>query len=611
MRAGAVLIYVALGAVVACGSSLRVPERQTRASARPREIASNVLRADYAGSAACAKCHADIAASWSASPMHNMTRTFAPGVSQAPFSGTALRFKDDRVDLEERDHERFVHVHSARFGDADYRVTRVIGGHHREDYAGVRVNALQGDDANVEVVLPISWLTWSKKFRYKGYSVMSRERPGVAAGPVWSRTCIFCHNTEPYLSDMLGAFVNPRESPHGNRRAAFQGELVDPLLPESAREHVVVDDTHALEGELADEIAHLTESRPRGTSAEDLAWNAISATREHFTAKDLVEVGIGCESCHGGSKAHADDPSVHTSLAPHAAGFHFGPEPSDGAERTAERVNRTCARCHQVLFSRYPFTWEGGRRDQNPGGSHINSGEARDFMMSACSKRASCTLCHDPHSPDQSARAKTLETKSGDAICTSCHAELASEPAARAHTHHDPNGAGGRCIACHMPKKNMTLDLGLGPYHRIGSPNDSIKMLDRPLECALCHMDASVEKIATDMERLWGRRIDRTVLEGVYGSLDVNVIDATLARGKAHEQAVALTLLGDKRDKRAAPAIAKELTNEYPLVRFYAEHALEKIMGEPSPLDMYAPDDDLRAAGAKWIATTPVDSKRP
>ncbi len=556
------------------------------------EVKSNVLRGDYAGSAECARCHRDIVDKWRASPMHNMTRMAEAGVSKAPFSGVALRFKDDHVDLEEKDGKRYVHVHSKRFGDADYEVTRIIGGHHREDYAGVAVGGGEGD----EMVLPISFLLWSKKFRYKGYSVMSRERPGVIAGPVWNRTCIFCHNTEPYLSDMLGAFVDPQGH---NRRAAYQGELVDPLLPVALREGVAIDDAHALGAALEDEVEHLTGTRPSGDSTA-LASQTLQATRDRFTAKDLVEVGIGCEACHGGCKEHVRDPSLRTSFAPHTAGFHFTETPN--SDTRSSLINRTCARCHQVLFSRYPYTWEGGRRDHDPGGSHISSGEARDFLLGACSKRAACTLCHDPHAPDNTERSARLETREGDAVCTACHGSLATESAQRAHTHHDPGGAGGRCIACHMPKKNMSLDLALSRYHRIGSPNDPVKMLDRPLECALCHGDATVAKLADDMERLWGKRIDRTVLDGVYGSLAVNVLDATLARGKPHEQAVAIVLLGERRERRAVRPIAAELTNEYPLVRFYAERALELISGEPSPLDLYAPDDDIRTAATAWVS---------
>jgi len=586
------VITLLFAAMIACSG--KPPSTPSRGNAR--EVKSNIARADYAGSAECARCHKAIADKWSASPMHNMTRVIAAGVSQAPWSGLALRFKDDRVELEEKNGARLVHVHSARFGDGDYRVTRVIGGHHREDYAGVPVGK---ENATDEVVLPISYLLWSKKFRYKGYSVMSRERPGVAAGPVWNRTCIFCHNTAPYLDVMLGGLVD--------RHAAFQGELVDPLLPRSLRAKVVIDDHGALDDALEDEVEHLSGRRPDASDGDDLAWKTIASVRDRFSAKDLVEVGIGCEACHGGSKEHARDSSIHTSLAPHGAGVRFD-------DPTHEDVNRTCARCHQVLFSRYPWTWEGGRRDHDPGGSNINSGEARDFMLSQCSKRADCTLCHDPHDPDNHERAAKLETKEGDAVCTKCHGKYASDDALKAHAHHDPNGAGGRCVACHMPKKNMTLDLGLGRYHRIGSPTDAPKMLDRPLECALCHGDWTIEKTAGEMERLWGKHIDRAILDGLYGRLDQNILGATLARGKAHEQAVAMSVLGDRKERRAIKPIAEQLVNEYPLVRFYAEHALESITGETSPMDMYATDDEIKSAASGWLATmrlTRADSGRP
>src|SRR5262245_5769634 len=62
-----------------------------------REVASNVLRADYAGSEACAGCHADIHAAWSRSPMHRMTRSLPGADIVAPFDGGALDFKGDRA----------------------------------------------------------------------------------------------------------------------------------------------------------------------------------------------------------------------------------------------------------------------------------------------------------------------------------------------------------------------------------------------------------------------------------------------------------------------------------------------------------------------------------
>ncbi|HVE82186.1 MAG TPA: hypothetical protein VND93_05040, partial [Myxococcales bacterium] len=48
-------------------------------------IRSNVTRADYAGSAACARCHPEETERWRHSPMHRMTRPAGPEEIRAPF----------------------------------------------------------------------------------------------------------------------------------------------------------------------------------------------------------------------------------------------------------------------------------------------------------------------------------------------------------------------------------------------------------------------------------------------------------------------------------------------------------------------------------------------
>jgi predicted CXXCH cytochrome family protein len=558
---------------------------------------SNVVRGDYAGSAACVPCHSEIAAAWERSPMHRMTRDARGAEVHAPFDGATWRFKDDAVVLERRGDERLVRIENAAAPSRTYRVTRVIGGRTREDFAGVEV-APDGRASGEEVVLPVSYLIGPGTLRYKGYSVMVHERSTLHAGPVWARTCIFCHNTVPEMDRLLGAIAGPSAP-------GYQGEQVDRWLPAERRDEVRVTDAAGFASAAAEEIARLGGVAARGDEPAAVARHTASVVRAGFDGGALLEVGIGCEACHGGAREHTEDPRVHPSLTPVAPWLQV----SSPRSTPADAINHACARCHQVLFSRYPYTWEGGRRDAAPGGSHINSGEARDFMLSQCSKRADCTLCHDPHDPDNRERARKLETKDGDAVCTKCHGKYATDDALRAHAHHDPNGAGGRCVACHMPKKNMTLDLELGRYHRIGSPTDDAKMLDRPLECALCHGDWTIEKTASEMERLWGKHIDRAILDGLYGRLDQNILDATLARGKAHERVVAIALFASRGDRRAIKPIAAELVNEYPLVRFYAEHALERITGETSPMDMYATDDEIRAAASAWI--TRAGSARP
>lgn len=566
-------------------------------------VQSNVTRADYAGSAACRSCHEAEWRAWQASAMHQMTRVAGDAATriEAPFDGRAFHFKGDAARLETRGGARWMSFVSSRYGAHEYEVTRVIGGHHREDFVGTEGGRADAD----EVVLPVSFLLATRTFRYKGYSVMVRERDGLRAGPVWNRTCILCHNTAPYLLSMLGPIAGKEARP-------YQGEVVDPLLPRDRRWSFDVTDARAFAAALAREAKGIGGRLDDDTTPPPAAaLAAIASTRNELDAKGLVEVGIGCESCHGGARAHVDDPRVLPSLEPRAPFLRASPARRlDATARRAQAINRTCARCHQVLFTGYPWTWEGGERRGGhglpPGGANINSGEARDFLLGACSSAMTCVDCHDPHVRESGGRVARLDTTvEGDRVCTRCHAELASDERLRAHAHHDPAGAGGRCLGCHMPKKNMSLDGALTRYHRIGSPTDAVRVeKDRPLECALCHTDKSVRAILADVERLWGKRYDEGALLALYGDLDENALVATLKLGKPHEKAVAMARLGSMGPaaRRWADLVAPELTDEYPILRGYAERALEAMLGTRSPIDLSEDDAHITERAKAWLA---------
>jgi len=502
--------------------------------------------------------------------MHQMTRDARGAVVRGPFDGTRWQFKQDAVVLDRSGADRFVRVESGGV-TRSYRVTRIVGGRTREDYVGV--DTVGGPE---ELVLPVSFVFATGSLRYKGYSVMVHERASLRAGPVWSRTCIFCHNTVPEMDRLLGTVAGPGAH-------AYQGEEVDRWLSPDRRETVRVTDDAGFASAVGDEMALLGGARPpAGPSSREIARRAIDAVRAGFDGRALVEVGIGCEACHGGAREHARDPRVRPSMVPTAPWLAIAaPQGARGADgQGATQINRVCARCHQVLFSRYPFTWEGGRRDGGAGGSHINSGEARDFLLGGCASAMSCTRCHDPHGADAPSALAALSTPAGNAVCTGCHRELADRERLRAHAHHDPDGAGGACVACHMPRKNMGLEGKLTRYHRIGSPTDPARVLgDRPLECALCHGDRTVAQLVAAMEKWWRARYPRQRLEELYGSMEANAIRATLERGKAHEQAVAIGVLAEQgvgaRD--AGPLIARQLANEYPLVREWAKRALDAM----------------------------------
>jgi predicted CXXCH cytochrome family protein len=565
-------LVVALTFAAACAGgesrSVVVPKRASPTSS------SNVLRSDYVGSPACKECHQAIYASWETSPMRRMTRAVSGADIHAPFSsGPTLTVGSDVARLEEKGGAKLIAIDRGAGGSSLYRVTKVLGGRAREDFVGVEVASPTGTPMGDEQVLPVSYLLFDDRLRYKGYSVMLHERKGLEAGPPWAKTCILCHNTAPYLTTLERAFA-------GRRAKAYQGVMVDDTLPRDRAVRYRVTDDAALETALTGEL-HALGATASGNAHDDVV-RAIDATRDHFSEGSLVELGVGCEACHGGAAAHVRDPSDLPTFAPHAPFFSVDPPLG-----RAQAVNRVCARCHQVLFSHYPWTWEGGARHENPGGSHISSGEGRDFLLGGCASAMACTSCHDPHGKDDRAHLEAMYTPKGNGVCLGCHEELRGDDALRAHAHHDPNGAGGACTSCHMPKKNMTLDVRLGGYHRIGSPTDPARVYgDRPIECALCHADKTVSALVSTMETWWAKRYDRSLVAKLYGDVDAPVMRATLDRGKPHERAVALWVLGEQKDRHDAPNVARETVNEYPLVRQYAKDALEKILGRRCDVDV-------------------------
>jgi predicted CXXCH cytochrome family protein len=426
----------------------------------------------------------------------------------------------------------------------------------------------------------------------------------------------------------------------------YQGEQVDRLLPDDRRMKLSILDSAGLRRALSAEIEYLERAsagRPASKPGKGpfesgrtaaTARQALETTWRKFNETDLIEIGIGCESCHLGSREHARDPRIKPSLEPRSPLLRIAMPERNGGH--PEAVTRACARCHQVLFTGYPWTWEGAPRNAPvPGGSHINSGEARDMLMGKC--RIACTACHDPHASEDGAAMRRLESPGGNAVCTACHGAFADAAALRSHAHHAPDGPGGLCINCHMPAKNMSLDTRLGRYHRIGSPTERAKVEgDRPMECALCHARTPVGEILDTLERWWGRSYDREKVAALYGGLEQGTVEATLRTGKPHEKAVALYLAGEaakggsatakdgsedgwsgsgagrwgnSKDTSApgaaargwAPLAAAELTDPYPLVRYYAEGALEKMLPGPSPIDLHQDDESIRLAAASWL----------
>jgi predicted CXXCH cytochrome family protein len=550
-------------------------------------VASNLLRGDYAGSRACADCHGAIYSAWESSAMRGMTRDAEDAVIRAPFDGAALRVSDDTCTMEMRGGQRTMRVVTANHSET-FRITKIVGGRYREDFVGL-------DQHGEERVLPATYVFSTRSWRYKGYSVMVKERPRMATKGRWSRECLPCHNTLP-LATMLYDDIDPSVP-------SYQGKLSDRVIPRARAFTARAVDVPGLSRALGDEIEFLGNAPPgEDMSLHGVLSAAAIANQQHLDGPHLVELGVGCEACHNGAREHAANPDALPTFAVRSTLMAVTPPPGQQGTR-AQWINHTCAKCHTVLFTQYAWTWEGGTRAHHPGGSSISSGEGRDYQLGGCATQMACTTCHDPHTTDPPARLAALATPAGNVTCTACHAAFASAQAVAQHTHHAGGSSGTSCVACHMPKKNMGLDYALIRYHRIGSPTDPRRVEgDRPVECALCHADRSVEQLVSTMERWWGKHYDRAALRALYGDdLSVNALRATLERGKPHEQAVAIAVLGDARDHSAIPLLAAQLSHDYPLVRYFAQRALETLTGAPVPIDVGAPAAEVRRATDAWL----------
>ena len=250
MTSGQKLPTAALAAALlalACGGARRAETQAVRNDG----VTNNTLRSDYAGSQACRECHTEIWDRWLRSPMHRMTRDAASAQIHAPFDGRRLQFMSDSAALEQHDQRRYLSVRSKAGETAWFLITKVIGGRYREDFAGIEVASPSASAGRFgdERVLPVSYLIFDGSLRYKGYSVMSPERPELRKGARWRTTCIFCHNTVPAFSSLL-------DEMYGDGAKTFQGSASFEL-PEERRFRFEITDPDQLKHAVGAELKRL------------------------------------------------------------------------------------------------------------------------------------------------------------------------------------------------------------------------------------------------------------------------------------------------------------------------------------------------------------------
>ena len=314
-----------------------------------------------------------------------------------------------------------------------------------------------------------------------------------------------------------------------------------------------------------------------------------------------VELGVGCEACHGPGGQHLEWARAGVeSSGDSALLINF---------RDAEPRYEvdTCAPCHarrhrvsarnsygQPLLDDFiPETLREGLYHAD--GQILEEVYVYGSFLQSKMYRAGvrCGDCHDPH--DLSLRAQ------GNALCKQCHGTQPptrfSTLAARnydtpAHHFHAPGTPGSSCLDCHMPTQTyMIIDPRHDHSFRVPRPDLTLK-LATPNACNACHTERSAQWALDSVENWYGPERQQAwhygeaIAAGRARARDGQLQLSKLAADKtkpAIARATALELLRGY-GPEAIVATLDATRDEDPLIRATAVDGLDRL----SPQDRFA-----------------------
>jgi predicted CXXCH cytochrome family protein len=238
----------------------------------------------------------------------------------------------------------------------------------------------------------------------------------------------------------------------------------------------------------------------------------------NIQTKQVAEWNVGCERCHGPGSAHMDHATRGNILNP--------------ARMDTVSANDTCIQCHsqgrpltnpiEGQYYDWPVGYHVGLALRDywqledhklgeqtfthfpEGTAHKNRMQGNDFVQSVMYRRGvMCFDCHDVHGTKNYAQLR----KPVNAICLDCHGAGSRngprEATLAEHTHHKDGSAGSECVACHMPKIEVTIPGVFVSAHTFAFITPAMTDIYKiPNPCTSCHMDKTTAW-AADTMRHW------------------------------------------------------------------------------------------------------------
>jgi hypothetical protein len=355
-----------------------------------------------------------------------------------------------------------------------YQVTRTVGSRFNQFYIGVQTEGPEPagqPTSTTEHKLPFGyWFRMKRWLPVNYFDVEALERyhngsPAVLGVDVpvdflpYTQNCLWCHNTYP---------------------EAYRLQKPDVLgFPDMA----IDADLNALKAALPRESTKERSSSPSSVVPPD-------------PDRDLVTLGISCESCHMGGREHA---LAEKQLYFFPANRHvrlnlIDPSKTFAGERKDPiTIQGVCAQCHSAEVPTFPN-----------GAGMRNSRESADMRCGSCATQIRCVNCHEPHTAGEPSGGppslRHLEA------CTRCHSQYAGLEQAAAHARHS-HETGVTCLDCHMPRYNQGIN-EVVRTHRISAPvEEAMVSSGSPNACNICHLDKSTRWAIEELKAGWGRRL--------------------------------------------------------------------------------------------------------